>query len=172
MFGFLHATRPRPNSISRIAKTSQTSSNWAPRTLAKCSSTQRPMGWSFHAVPVQKAVAQGLVERIAEKTGRPETDEQFLGRLRAECIDDEQWLQEYCCVPADESAAFITYEMIQGCSTPDCLKGWKYLAECPNPLFLGVDVARKKDLCVLDVGEKVGDIVWDRMRIELQDRSF
>src|SRR5438876_707863 len=42
-----------------------------------------------------------------------------------------------------------------------------------NPqLFLGVDVARKHDLCVIDVGEKIGDVVWDRARIELQGASF
>jgi len=42
-----------------------------------------------------------------------------------------------------------------------------------NPqLFLGVDVARKHDLCVLDVGEKIGDVVWDRLRLELRGKSF
>src|SRR5207302_2049946 len=39
-------------------------------------------------------------------------------------------------------------------------------------LYLGVDVARKHDLCVLDVGEKLGDVVWDRLRTELRGRSF
>jgi phage FluMu gp28-like protein len=38
--------------------------------------------------------------------------------------------------------------------------------------YLGVDVARKKDLCVLDLGEKIGDVVWDRMRIELSNKTF
>jgi len=38
--------------------------------------------------------------------------EAWLAKVRAECIDEEQWLQEYCCVPADESTAFITFEMI------------------------------------------------------------
>jgi phage FluMu gp28-like protein len=39
-------------------------------------------------------------------------------------------------------------------------------------LYLGVDVARKHDLCVLDVGEKIGDVVWDRLRAELRGKSF
>ena len=39
-------------------------------------------------------------------------------------------------------------------------------------LFLGMDVARKHNLCVLDVGEKIGGIVWDRLRIELKDKTF
>ena len=75
-------------------------------------------------------------------------------------------------MPANEAAAFIPYELINHCTEPDCLKDFEYLANCPNPLFLGVDVARKKDLCVLDVGEKIGDVVWDRLRIELLNRPF
>jgi phage FluMu gp28-like protein len=98
--------------------------------------------------------------------------EEWLRRQRAECIDEEQWLQEYCCVPADEAAAFIPYELINACTEPDCLKDFEYLANCKNPLYLGVDVARKKDLCVLDVGERAGDVIWDRLRIELLNRPF
>jgi phage FluMu gp28-like protein len=141
-----------------------------------------PMGWSLHSVPLQKAVEQGLVERINQKAGRAESRAAFLERLRAECIDEEQWLQEYCCVPADESSAFITHDLITACEEPELrlfdfaqLEAWlKSLAgrQQPPALYLGVDVARRKDLCVLDLGEKAGDVVWDRMRCELQGRTF
>ncbi len=131
-----------------------------------------PMGWSLHTVPIQRAVEDGLVERINRKTGRTESREAFLARLRAECIDEEQWLQEYCCVPADESAAFFSFDLLTSCEEEDCLRSYEYLLSCENPLFLGVDVARRKDLCVLDVGEQIGDVVWDRLRLELRDRPF
>jgi phage FluMu gp28-like protein len=154
------------------------------------------MGWSLHTIPIQLAVEQGLVEKInASNAGRVEasrsliatghgpndaadpavlkaTREEWLRRQRAECIDEEQWLQEYCCSPADEATAFISYELLSSCTEQDCLKDFDYLAACPNPLFVGVDVARKKDLCVVDVGEKVGDVVWDRLRVELLNRPF
>jgi phage FluMu gp28-like protein len=107
-------------------------------------------------------------DKAPERSARKE----WLRRQRAECIDEEQWLQEYCCVPADEATAFIPFELLNQCTEPDCLKDFEYLAACRNPLFLGIDVARKKDLCVLDVGERVGDVVWDRLRIELHDRPF
>src|SRR5438477_688587 len=58
-----------------------------------------PMGWSHHKVTLQDAVNDGLLDRINAKTGRSETPEQFLTRTHAECLDEEQWLQEYCCVP-------------------------------------------------------------------------
>src|SRR5437773_2619473 len=70
-----------------------------------------PMGWSHHKVTLADAVAAGLVEKINAKkpasASASESAEQFLARTRAECLDQEQWLQEYCCVPADESTAFI-----------------------------------------------------------------
>src|SRR5260221_4325617 len=77
-----------------------------------------PKNWSLHTVPIQAAVDQGLVARINKKTGSIETNDEFLKRIRNECIDDEQWHQEYCCIPADESAAFITHEMISACEDP------------------------------------------------------
>ncbi len=106
--------------------------------------------------------------------------EWWLARQRAECIDQEQWLQEYCCVPADESAAFITYEMIAACEDPNLrlLSPDELIHACTLPpanastFYLGVDVARKQDLCVLDLGEKIGDVVWDRLRLELRGCTF
>ena len=130
-----------------------------------------PMGWSLHTLPLQKAVEEGMVERINEKSGRSETREEFLARIRSECIDEEQWLQEYCCVPADESSAFITFEMIHACET-DCLRDFEYLLRCENDLYLGMDTGRKKDLSAIYVGEKIGDVVWARYRIELKNKSF
>src|SRR5262249_10263225 len=74
-----------------------------------------PMGWSHHKVSLQDAVNQGIVDRINAKTGADESPAEFVRRLHAGCITEDQWLQEYCCVPADESTAFITHEMITAC---------------------------------------------------------
>ena len=128
--------------------------------------------WSLHSVPVQKAVEEGLVEKINQVSGRNETREGWLERQRAECIDEEQWLQEYCCIPADEASAFLSYELISSCEEPNTLKDFNYLLDCKNPLYVGVDVARKKDLFVIDVGERIGDVTWDRHRLELQNVKF
>jgi phage FluMu gp28-like protein len=136
-----------------------------------------PMGWSLHRVPLQRAVDQGLAERINQKSGQERTREEFLKRIRAECIDEEQWLQEYCCQPADESSAFISYELINACADPELRLATLEDMESAalggrRELFLGVDVARKKDLCVLDLGERIGDVVWDRLRLEFLDTPF
>ena len=151
------------------------------------------MGWSLHSIPLQKAVEQGLVEKINAANETLVSREQWMAQQQAECIDQEQWLQEYCCVPADEASAFISYELLSACTEPNLrLLSLDELVEAVSEadrgregdgcksqflnskshLFLGVDVARKKDLCVLDVGEKLGDVVWDRLRLELSNRPF
>jgi phage FluMu gp28-like protein len=144
------------------------------------------MGWSLHTIPIQKAVAEGLVERIDAAAGRGvRNDEEqelrraaWLAQQQAECIDEEQWLQEYCCVPANEAAAFISYDLINACTEPELRLPTleEFLQTASDPpgaaYYLGMDVARKKDLCVIDVGEKVGDVVWDRLRVEMQNRPF
>ena len=137
-----------------------------------------PMGWSLHSIPIQRAVDEGLVEKINAGTEANDSREDWLARQRAECIDEEQWLQEYCCVPADEAVAFISFELLNACtesdlrllSLEDFVESLKQSsgAQC----FLGLDVARKHDLCVFDVGERIGDVVWDRVRIELLNRPF
>jgi len=118
------------------------------------------MGWSHHRVTIQDAVEQGVVEKINETSGASESRQEFLERTRKECIDQEQWLQEYCCIPADENTAFITYEMLRTCESPNCMKSASWLLDPqlstlnPQPQFyIGMDVARKNDLCVIDVGE-------------------
>ena len=130
------------------------------------------MGWSVHTIPIQRAVEDGIVEKINAATGLSESREAWLARQRAECIDEEQWLQEYCCIPADEATAFISCDMITACEADDVLRGMDYLRLCPNPLYLGLDVARKKDLTVIDLGELVGDVMIDRLRIELRGKKF
>jgi phage FluMu gp28-like protein len=62
-------------------------------------------------------VADGLVERINAMTKGRESREEWLARQRAECIDEEQWRQEYCCVPADE-AKRLHYQAIARSDIP------------------------------------------------------
>jgi len=137
-----------------------------------------PMGWHLHTVSLQLAIDQGLVERINKKTGANDSREAFAARIHAECIDEDQWKQEYCCQPADESSAFFSYDMLSACEDHGLkLLTFGELAEAitRNPqssFYIGMDVARKENLCVIDVGEKIGDVIWDRLRIELQNCTF
>jgi phage FluMu gp28-like protein len=39
-------------------------------------------------------------------------------------------------------------------------------------LYIGWDVARKGDLSVIDVEERAGDVLWERMRIEMHNKKY
>jgi phage FluMu gp28-like protein len=137
-----------------------------------------PMGWSLHEIPIQKAVEEGLVERINTAAGTNYSRSEWLDLQRKECISEEQWLQEYCCIPADESAAFITHDLITAVEAPELklmLHDQLLAYTRQNPactLFAGVDIGRKNDLFVIDIGEKLGDVTHDRLRLELKDKSY
>jgi phage FluMu gp28-like protein len=131
------------------------------------------MGWSLHTIPIQRAVDDGLVEKINKATGRKDTREGWLARQRAECIDEQQWMQEYCCIPADESQAFITYAMISACEQKKTThRDFAYLKQCGNPIRIGFDVARTTHLSVIDVEEMEGERFVERMRIEMRNKTF
>ena len=131
-----------------------------------------PYRFSHHRVSLQDAIADGLVEKINAVSGRIETREAFAARIRNECADEIQWLQEFCCTPTDDQSAFLSFDLIRSCEESDCLKTLEWISRSANPFYVGVDVARKHHLCVIDVGERIGDVIWDRLRIELRDRKL
>ena len=63
------------------------------------------------------------------------------------------------CVPADDDVAFLEYDLIAACE-------YEQLVDWRQPegreLYLGVDIGRKKDLTVLWVVERLGDVLYTR----------
>lgn len=115
--------------------------------------------WSKHEVDIYKAVADGLPFSIEE--------------LREGCGDEEDWLQEYCCKFIDEATAFLTYELITGCESEE--ETSIFFQEFFNPsgdLFLGLDIGRKKDLSVIWLWEKLGDVFYTRAIEEMSKMKF
>jgi phage FluMu gp28-like protein len=134
-----------------------------------------PMGWSHHKITLADAVDAGLVEKINTKSGQKESREDFMARTKAECIDEEQWQQEYCCVPADDSSAFITYEMISGVEYA-AAEAWEWtfdqFQDCKHELYAGIDIGRDNDLTACWIFQKVSGVYFLRKRIELQAVCF
>ncbi len=125
--------------------------------------------WSLHTTPLEDAVEAGLVDKIY---GRPTTREerlQWLEQVRLDCVDEETWLQEYCCVPVDESTAFLTYEMIAACEGPDVEAP---LSSTTEDVYVGMDIGRKRDLSVIWVLERQGQTLFTRQVRVLQQAPF
>jgi phage FluMu gp28-like protein len=120
--------------------------------------TDAGTGWSRHTTDIYQAVADGLPRNIDE--------------LRAGINDPDAWEQEYECKFVDEATAYITYEMITSCEDEKATK------ELPGPLmigpeyYLGMDIGRKKDLTIIWLWEKVGDVLWTRMVKKLFREKF
>ena len=136
-----------------------------------------PKGFSLHRVTLQDALDQGFLYKLQAKLPpddeRQSMDEaQYFDFIKAGCADEESFAQEYMCVPSDDAAAFLSYDLIDGCKYPSG-EAWETdLADAKNPLFVGVDVGRDHDLTVIWVIEKVGGISLTRKVIELKAATF
>lgn len=126
-----------------------------------------PKNISLHRVTLQDALDQGFLYTLqkalpatAEQQGMDEAA--YFDYVRSGAADEESFLQEYMCEPADDDAKFLEYGLISACeyTTPD----WQRGLEGPflGRVFCGVDIGRKKDLTVLWVVEQLGDVFYTR----------
>lgn len=121
-----------------------------------------PKKFSLHRITIEDAVRDGLWIKL--KSQLPEdderitwTDDEFLQSCRDEMPDEESYLREYMCVPEDDAASFLTWELIMGCTNRLLDKiDWRTL---PGPFYLGMDVGRKKDLSVITMFHDVGGVL-------------
>lgn len=139
-----------------------------------------PKGISLHTVTLQDALDAGLLYKLQLKLpaddARMQMDEaEYFDFIKAGCADEESFLQEFMCVPADDAGAFLTYELIDGIKYKPTER-WEYtmaeLAACKNPLTLGGDIGRVKDLTVFWVNELLGGVHFTRKIVTLQNCTF
>jgi phage FluMu gp28-like protein len=94
--------------------------------------------------------------------------------IKSGCADEESFQQEYMCDPADDDSAFLDYDLIASCEY-GAQEVWEVdLAESRRRgarLFAGLDIGGKKDLTVLWVFELLGDVLYTRKIIELQNMT-
>ncbi|RUW41510.1 terminase [Mesorhizobium sp. M2A.F.Ca.ET.015.02.1.1] len=117
--------------------------------------TGKDTTWSRHSVDIYQAVADGLPRDIEE--------------LRAGLADEDAWAQEYELQYLDEASAWLSYELITSCEDPRAGDPDGYQG---GVCYVGVDIGRRNDLFVIDVEEMVGDVLWERERIELKRAKF
>lgn len=141
-----------------------------------------PKKISLHSVSLQDALDQGFLFKLQQKLPKDheimEMDEAgYFDFIKSGCADEDSFLQEYMCIPADDASAFLEYDLIAGCEYPANEK-WEMQIP-PDPpslkrggrLFAGLDIGRKKDLTVLWVLELLGDVLYTRQIVELRNMS-
>lgn len=122
-----------------------------------------------HYTDIFTAVREGLADKIA---GRPLSEAEraaWIEEQRLSCIDEETWQQEFCCVAIDEATAFLTYELIEACESSQAGIPAYYLR---RDVYAGMDIGRRRDLTVIWVLERIGDVYWTREVVTMKGAKF
>lgn len=165
-----------------IVSTHRGSANFFNELVQEIKHKGNPKHFSLHTVRLQDALDQGFLAKLQQALPADspiqEMDEAgYFDFIRSGCADEEQFLQEYCCVPADDEGAFLTYDQIARCEYA-AAEHWEMTADgCFDgrqlgELFLGVDVGRNHDLTVLWVLERINGRFFSRRVVELREKRF
>lgn len=128
---------------------------------------------SVHTVTIMDAVNDGILDRIRKRKTSEEERTTWLQELRDECIDENQWLQEYMAVASDDTDSFLSYELIAGIENSNVLwPGNQLISRAQGDLYLGMDIARKKHFSVIWVLEKIGNLKFTRYLKTMQGLDF
>lgn len=135
--------------------------------------TGRDTPWSKHQVDIYQAVAEGLDRDPAE--------------LKAGLNDNDLWEQEYELKWLDEATAWLDYDLISKCESPRGFVAHEIYREntlservergppimpATGPVYVGMDIARKKDLTCIWVAERLGDVLYPREIITMLRAPF
>lgn len=123
-----------------------------------------PKKISLHRVTLQDALDDGFLYKLqqslpADDERQEMTEADYFNWVKSGAADEESFQQEYMCAPADDDAAFLEYDLIASAEYP-INANWKEIEG--RELYAGVDIGRKKDLTVLWVIERLGDVFYTR----------
>jgi phage FluMu gp28-like protein len=99
-------------------------------------------------------------------------------QARERALDKRAYDQNYECSFADENLTLLTYELITAAELEGvgdiCEQQWSSVAlarlrGCNSPLYAGFDVARRGDLSVIMVIEKIENIFFARAILRMRD---
>ena len=136
-----------------------------------------PKKISLHRITLEDALNQGFLHKLQAKLPpddeRQEMDEtDYFNYIRSGCADEETFLQEYMCVPDDDAAAFLSYDLIDSAKYPPNEDWQTDLTTATNPIYLGVDIGRDHDLTVIWAIERINGTAFTRRVIELKAATF
>ena len=125
---------------------------------------------AVHRVTFRDALDQGLYKRICAITGETwssDAEAQWEADIRAEYGEDAA--EELDCIPASGAGHWLSWPMIHGAEhelagLPEHYSG--------GACWIGVDVARRRDLFVIAVLEQPGDVLWLRELIWARNITF
>lgn len=162
-----------------IISTHRGSHNFFNQLIREVREHGNPKNISLHRVTLQDALDAGFLWKLQQALPKDHEvqamdEAAYFDFIKSGCADDESFQQEYMCEPADDDSAFLEYDLIAGC---EYAAGEEWELDLTSrqgvaptgQLFAGLDIGRKKDLTVLWVLEKLGDVLYTRAVIELRN---
>jgi phage FluMu gp28-like protein len=165
-----------------IISTHRGSANYFNELVEDIKHKGNPKNFSLHTVTLQNALDQGLLYKVQQVLPADDPvlamdEQQYFDMVKQECASEEQFLQEYMCVPADDEGAFLSYDLIASCEYR-AAQDWE-MSEAgfigdrkPTELYLGVDVGRAHDLTVIWAIERITGTLFTRKIVTLQGIAF
>lgn len=152
-----------------IISTHRGSKNYFNQLVREVKEGGNPKKISLHTVTLQNALDDGFLWKLQQslpaEDERQEMDEAaYFDWVKSGAADEESFLQEYMCKPADDDAAFLEYDLI---ASAEYGREFDWTTAEGGVLYAGVDIGRKRDLTVLWVVEKLGDVLFTRHVEEL-----
>ncbi|NBN76800.1 hypothetical protein GWI72_00795 [Microvirga tunisiensis] len=147
-----------------VISTHRGSHNFFNQLIREAREKGNPKKISLHRVTLEDALADGFLWKLQQSLPaddeRQEMDEaDYFNWVKSGTADEESFLQEYMCQPADDDAAFLEYDLIAACEYPE---GTAWTTIEGRQLYAGIDIGRKKDLTVIWILERLGDVLYTR----------
>jgi phage FluMu gp28-like protein len=163
-----------------ILSTHRGAQNYFNRLVTEARHGGNPKNFSLHRVTLQDALEQGLLAKLKPRLSSDDSRQAmdnaaYYDFIRASCPDEETFAQEYLCVPADESTAFLPWDLIAACEFGDGEFAQLDITREKNSareFFLGVDIGRVHDLTVFWLLERVGGVHFTRDVLTLENQPF
>lgn len=116
------------------------------------------MPWSRHLVTIYHAVLMGLPVDVRQ--------------IREAMDDPDGFDQEYLCQFLDASNVLLPYDVIQFAESFEATEMWDFAqAGGADNIFCGIDFGRSNDPTVCWTLQRVGDILWTREVLVLENWS-
>jgi phage FluMu gp28-like protein len=163
-----------------IISTHRGSNNFFNTLVSDIRENGNPKNFSHHSVTLEDALNQGLLAQLQSKL--PDDDPrktmvnaEYFDYVKASCPDDASFRQEYMCQPSDDRSAFLSYDLMDGCTfaqADNWMLNFDAMERSGNDFYLGVDIGRDHDLTVMWLLEAQGDLLLTRRVICLQNEPF
>ena len=154
-----------------VISTHRGSRNFFNGLIREIKEKNNPKKISLHRVTLEDALNDGFLYKLqrslpADDERQEMTEADYFNWVKAGCADEESFFQEYMCSPADDDAAFLEYDLI---ASVEYGAGVDWQTVEGRELYVGIDIGRKKDLTVIWVFEKLGDVLYTRHVEALQN---